>query len=877
MEGNLSRADLRRTMFVLQDGVMLSTTLRALDEVGILEASLDAERSLAELLPDIAASGFGYLRVAIRCLASQGWLADGPALDPETTILRWADAGRSVMLHRDRYVRAGRFLAELSSSQPDAWLDPWDPARTEAFLELLEPARDRWDIDPALPAGLRELTITHLDAGLVVPALLWLGTTGRLAGEGPEIPDGDVAEGIRELFAILGWIDPANGAWTAGGRHARALAMHTGLVGSYLPLLARLPELYRGELVVGPSLSADTVEWHVQRQLNIVASAAAHGRYFADADAIFVELFNREPVEAQPRFVADMGCGDGSWLIHLYGLIAAHTLRGQELADQPLLMVGVDCNPPALEQARQALDMAGVPSLVLPGDIGDPEGLASALAAHGLAMEDGLHIRSFIDHDRTYSGAGSEAQVPGWSTGAYVDAAGHPLSGPDVEADLIAHLGGWAPRVRKHGVVVLEAHCVAPRIARDHVGALHSVTFDAYHGYSHQYPVDHQAFIRCCRQAGLPPTSYAERRYPSSRPFVAVSLNRLLASEPESLLPAPQGGHPRSDTWGPEPGTDLEDGRALHELLFEDGDLRHPRMWCSGPTGYVVAAALDRIERRLADAREGDVIRVLDYGAGTGLAAIELLKACGERDLEGRLERRGASLELHLVDLPSSWLAQGFELLAGCAWTRFHSLRDEEGRFRPLLEVTGGLRMDVIMASMVFHLIPARALGRVAADLASIVAPGGVLAWSSPDLGPAGPYAALFHDPNRALRERWLERVAAEGQDPTESGQAQSRADRRILPRPNDADDVATALNRHFAGKVERRTYEILEADILDALLVPSNQSEFLPEISDPARREERIRALMLGEVLPGMRAGPAGTSLGLNVQWTLGVFAHPA
>jgi ubiquinone/menaquinone biosynthesis C-methylase UbiE len=125
--------------------------------------------------------------------------------------------------------------------------------------------------------------------------------------------------------------------------------------------------------------------------------------------------------------------------------------------------------------------------------------------------------------------------------------------------------------------------------------------------------------------------------------------------------------------------------------------VRYPRLWCSAPTGFVVARALEVVEQRLATAGRGSVIRVMDYGAGTGLAAIELLKACNERGIERRLERLGVKLEVHLVDLPSSWFAQGFELLRNCGWTRFHSLRASDGGFRRLSEVMGGDTVDVVM------------------------------------------------------------------------------------------------------------------------------------------------------------------------------------
>jgi SAM-dependent methyltransferase len=311
-------------------------------------------------------------------------------------------------------------------------------------------------------------------------------------------------------------------------------------------------------------------------------------------------------------------------------------------------------------------------------------------------------------------------------------------------------------------------------------------------------------------------------------------------------------------------------------MLFAGGDIRYPAMWHSAATGSVVAGALDAIEDRVERAGEGEAIRVLDYGAGTGTATIELLKALRERGFERRLAGSGIRLEINLVDLPSGWYAQAFELLSDCSWTRFHSLRAEHGGFRPLLDVTGGQAMDVAMANMVFHLIPPRALPSAMDQLAGVLAPGGRLLWSSPDLGPPGPHAVLLHDPNRALRERALERLESEGLDEETLRAARRRAERRILPSPM-ASDVDSALARHFDGETALRAYEMRAEEIVRGLLVPSNQAEYLPEIEDPERRAQIVSELMLGEVIPEMQSGPAGTSLGLNLHWTLGAHTKRA
>jgi len=340
----------------------------------------------------------------------------------------------------------------------------------------------------------------------------------------------------------------------------------------------------------------------------------------------------------------------------------------------------------------------------------------------------------------------------------------------------------------------------------------------------------------------------------------------------ESPLPGIEPGVPRADGWRPDPGVDLEDGLALHGILFREGDIRYPATWGSAPTGFVVRETLARIAARLQEVSAGEAIRVLDYGAGTGTATIELLKACREAGFEQRLAQRGATLEIHLVDLPSPWYAEGYELLRDCAWTRFHSLRDEDG-FRPLEEVLDGIVVDAAMANMVFHLIPPRAMGRTVEQLANVITPGGRLLWSAPDLGPASPGAVLLHDPNRALRERWLQLHGDELDEETRRG-AQDRADRRIRPRPL-ASEVTAALAARFDGEIETAGYEMLAEDVVRGLLVPSNQAEFLPEIPGRGEREAVIRELMLEQVLPKLRTGAAGTSLGLNLHWTLGSFSR--
>ena len=414
---------MRRAMFLSQDSVVLCMTLRALDEVGVLGPALERERPLSELYPGMTEAGFGALRVAMHSLSGAGWLTGSPSLDPDIASFDWTEAGRRAMAERGSFTAIGDLLASFVDDGERTWREPWSEPQIGAFRELVAATTARSqaaDEDDGQDDLVREL----LDLGLAVPLMLWLHETSRLGERSPDLPADPFGEGAAELLSTLGWLD--GGGWTPSGEHARAFALNFGGVITYLPLFARLPEIYRGELNV--SHEPGEPEWHVLRDLNLRISGAAHRRYFSESEPIFIELFDREPIERQPTFIADMGCGDGSWLVHLYEAIRDRTMRGQHLDEHPLTMVGVDPDPGARDATERKLADIGAPSLVLSGDVTDPERLSEDLAAHGLRIEDGLHIRAFIDHERTYRGDAEEPWAPGWASSVYMDSAGRPVA-----------------------------------------------------------------------------------------------------------------------------------------------------------------------------------------------------------------------------------------------------------------------------------------------------------------------------------------------------------------------------------------------------------------------------------------------------------------
>ena len=96
-----------------------------------------------------------------------------------------------------------------------------------------------------------------------------------------------------------------------------------------------------------------------------------------------------------------------------------------------------------------------------------------------------------------------------------------------------------------------------------------------------------------------------------------------------------------------------------------------------------------------------------------------------------------------------------------------------------------------------------------------------------------------------------------------------------MLPAANPADAVAGALAEHLSGSMELRAYEMLREDFADALLIPTRRSSS-PRSRTARRARRSLSALLSDEVLPELERGTAGTGLGLNVHWTLGVAERP-
>jgi hypothetical protein len=530
------KAGVRAVVFNHLAGLAVAPTLSALWERGALElfAGASGEVEFGEIVARTHANP-GYLRVALRLLASCGWLKQVQT-DGSMAYTLTREGRIAITLAPALYGEVSSFFFPKALFLEDYLFNQSDEPLVPSLRELVQRAKDRWRIgsheDPVI-AGVRDRVRRHLDGLLVGPAMVALARGGVVADleRGPVDLQALAAARpslayIFDLLAAEGWVRLGNNhaELTRCGRYAAQIASAYGVTVSYLPLFMALNTLLFGNPRI-PRIDENGFETLVNRAMNVWGSGGAHGTYFKRVDEIIVEIFNR-PLALQPRGICDMGCGDGSLLAHLYSVVKTRTARGRDLDRHPLMIVGADFNKVARRASKQTLRRSGIPLFhVIPGDINRPAQLASDLEELGHDVHDLLHIRSFLDHNRAYLPLANYTRgtrTPR-SSGAFTRF-GEEILAEELEENLVRHLRRWAPYIGRFGLIVLELHTLPPELTAANLDRTPAVAYDGTHGYSDQYLVELPVFLECAREAGLHADARFESRFPPSE-VATVSLN----------------------------------------------------------------------------------------------------------------------------------------------------------------------------------------------------------------------------------------------------------------------------------------------------------------------------------------------------------------
>ena len=526
MSGNASET-VRATVFAHLRGMVLVPVVRALRDRGVFEFFRDpnARVDLDQIVAKTRANR-GYLRVALRLLASAGWLqiaGNSCALTPRGA----AALNISPELFREvaAFVPMAIFLEDFLSGRSQGSFLP-------SLQILIDKSIEGWGVAD-------EEIRRNLEGMLAGPAMVALARSGifEKLQRGPaspaefEVNQSCLGELLRFL-ASLDWLRRRDEVveLTEAGRYAARIAHGYGVTVSYLPMFSVISTLLFGNPRI-PRMDDNGVELLINRAMNVWASGGAHRTYFRKVDEIIIEIFNR-PVELQPSGICDMGCGDASFLEHVYRVIKEQTSRGAMLDEYPLLIVGADFSKISRRVAKQNLKKAGIPNThVIHGDINRPALLAGDLEALGVDIHDLLHMRSFLDHNRAW------LQPSGYvrgtrktsSEGAFAHL-GDDIPADELEENLVRHLRRWAPYVGRFGLICLELHTIAPELAAANLHKTPAAAYDATHGFSDQYLVELRVFLDCAREAGLHADPRFQARFPEAD-LATISLNYFSAPQ----------------------------------------------------------------------------------------------------------------------------------------------------------------------------------------------------------------------------------------------------------------------------------------------------------------------------------------------------------
>ncbi|MBV9488745.1 MAG: hypothetical protein JO069_03345, partial [Verrucomicrobia bacterium] len=120
--------------------------------------------------------------------------------------------------------------------------------------------------------------------------------------------------------------------------------------------------------------------------------------YSAELEKVACRIFDRIPLEAQPKYVAEVGCGDASQLRRLNDVIRTGTIRGKTLERYPLRFITVvDPDANVVTPVAQTTDLA---PLLIRGDPDNPESLISELGQNGVREQEVIFFKSFVDDEQ---------------------------------------------------------------------------------------------------------------------------------------------------------------------------------------------------------------------------------------------------------------------------------------------------------------------------------------------------------------------------------------------------------------------------------------------------------------------------------------------
>lgn len=536
-QNNMDKRELRSSIFRHLDGIVTAPVVAALQKRRILNLIYETNTITLQQLTAETGANEGYLNVAVRVLASQGFLDYQLNSEDETVTISANAHTKQLLPLVHLYEKVIPFQRESTSFN----FQQLEPQSFNNLVQLFDEFRENFGLqlsENEKEKQLQQQVLKHIEGCLVGPIIVQLGMNGMFhkyfmetsfqAVEFHKNPEN--FEKILDFLTDLGWFtkNNKNYKFTENGLYFARRAASYGVTVSYLPLFNRLEDLLFGDPKKLRETAEGEDEIHVDRKMNVWGSGGAHSTYFKVVTDFIVSIFN-QPIHLQPKGILDMGCGNGAFIQHIFETIERHTLRGRMLEDYPLFLVGADYNQAALNVTRANLINNDIWAKVIWGDIGDPDRLARDLKEnYEIDLSDLVNIRTFLDHNRIWKNPTDlNPDRVSTSSGAFAFR-GKRIPNKLVEENLKEHLNLWLPYIKKNGLLVIELHTLNPELTSQHLGETATTAYDATHGFSDQYIVEVDVFHKICNEVGLTVDKDLFKKYPDSD-LATVSINLLKA------------------------------------------------------------------------------------------------------------------------------------------------------------------------------------------------------------------------------------------------------------------------------------------------------------------------------------------------------------
>ena len=530
-----TKKTLRHKLFCHLDGVVIAPTAHALKTHGITDYLIKHKKASLDKLTDTFKANKGYLNVALRGLCSQGWLSQSVDNTDNTVHFQINKKSESAFKQFHLYEKVVQLLKISENYHPRKFeIEPF--LKLEETYHWFKKIKNTNESITDLDKTIKKQILLHLEGIIVGPTTVFLGIKSmfhKYFMESKFKPEEfhenyEYFERLLTILTDLGWFELSKDStfkFTDYGLFFAKRATAYGVTISYIPTLRKLEELIFGNHLILKPKTQESVELHVDREMNVWGSGGAHSSYFKILDEAVITIFNK-PINEQPKGILDMGCGNGAFLKHLFTVIENNTLRGEMLDEYPLQLIGVDYNDAALLVTRKNLIEADIWAKVIWGDIGKPEQLAQDLKNnYDIELSDLLNVRTFLDHNRVWEEPKNLSPRITNSTGAFAYK-GERIDNNRVAQSLKEHFIKWKPFIETHGLLLIELHTVKPELVAQKIGSTAATAYDLTHGYSDQYIIEIDEFLTIIEETGLIYDKNVFKKYPDSD-IATVSINLL--------------------------------------------------------------------------------------------------------------------------------------------------------------------------------------------------------------------------------------------------------------------------------------------------------------------------------------------------------------